>query len=657
MKILTLLKISVVAASFPRIIGAQAADSAKLPDVIVSATKSPSNKAKLGVPVTIISGAELRRKGITRVVDALREAPGVSIVQNGSQGSVSSVFLRGGESRYTKVLLDGVSLNAPGGYIDLSHLTTDNIERIEIVRGPSSVVHGADAVVGVIQIFTKAGGGVARSAASARTGSLGTREIELSTAGQAGTSAYALGGGLHQTNGLHPFNNEYKNGTLSGSLSVPVDNVANFRFVTRYTTAEYHYPTDYTGAPVDTNSYRVQHRLITSLQAERNLTARMRTVISGGGNDIRDLTEDIVVPFGSTKRVNVASRSVVFRRFGDARITANLSRDANLSVGAAYQREREAAANLERPLAGTWKETGSFSAARTNAAFYSELLGNLSGKVSYTLSGRLDRNSDFGNFETHAAGVSIQALRDTRLRTSYGTAFNAPSFSQLRSTLYTLASPDLGAERSSTWQVGVEQSITPGVTFGGTLFRQKFMQMIQYVAGGPPAFKGSYANLAAATANGSEVEASIDPSAWNAGLRGVLIRANYSEVRPRVTSLDGSYSGSLKVGDALIRRPTHSGNLSVSVARRLWEVSAVVNRVGRRPDIDFAQFPSPTLTLDAYTRVDVAGSVGLQSVRLGNWAATVRSENLTGTRYMDVIGFEAPGRTVYVGLRWASQQR
>ncbi len=656
MKIITLALIASLTAA-PALASAQAADSTSLPDVVVTATKTPSDRSRLGVPVTVISGAELRAKGITRVVDALREAPGLSVVQNGSTGSVNSIFLRGGESRYTKVLLDGVPLNAPGGYIDLSHLTTDNIERIEIVRGPSSVVHGADAVAGVIQIFTKSGGGTARSTASARTGSLGTREIEVTTAGQAGMSAFSLGGGFHSTDGIHPFNNEYRNGTLSGSVTVPVQNVANLRLVTRYTSAEYHYPTDYTGAPVDSNSYRVQHRLIASIQADREINSRVRASLSAGGNDVRDLTEEIQVPFGSASRLNMASRSVVFRRFGDARVTMDLPRSANLTFGAAYQREREAAANLDRPIGGTWKESASFSAARTNAAFYTELLGNALENVSYTLSGRYDRNSDFGNFETHSAGLSIRALRDTRLRGSFGTAFNAPAFSQMRPTLYTKESPNLEAERSSTWQVGIEQVVAPGIALAATLFRQRFSQMIQYVSGGPPDFMGSYANLAAASANGSELEATIDPSAWSAGLRGVMVKANYTEVRPRVTSLDASYSGTLSVGEALIRRPTHSANLSASVARRFWDLSAAATRVGRRPDVDFSQFPSPTLTLDAYTRLDLAGSISLNSSRLGNWAATARSENVFNTRYEDVIGFAAPGRTVYVGLRWSSQQR
>ena len=124
--------------------------------------------------VTILTGEQLRAQGITRVSDALRIVPGASVVQSGANGSVTSLFLRGGESRYTKVLIDGVPVNSPGGFFDFSHLTTDNIERIEIVRGPASVVYGADAVSGVIQIFTRQGRGPVSMNADLRGGTYRT---------------------------------------------------------------------------------------------------------------------------------------------------------------------------------------------------------------------------------------------------------------------------------------------------------------------------------------------------------------------------------------------------------------------------------------------------------------------------------------------------
>src|SRR5881392_871191 len=137
----------------------QAQDTARLGTVVVSASKVPRPAATLSQAVTVLSGDDLRARGVTRLSDALREVPGASLVQSGSYGAVTSLFLRGGESRYTKVLIDGVPVNGPGGFFDFSHLTTDNIDRIEIVRGPSSVLYGADAASGVIQIFTRRGSG------------------------------------------------------------------------------------------------------------------------------------------------------------------------------------------------------------------------------------------------------------------------------------------------------------------------------------------------------------------------------------------------------------------------------------------------------------------------------------------------------------------
>jgi outer membrane cobalamin receptor len=137
----------------------------------------------------VISGADLRARGVTRVSDALREVPGATLVQSGSYGAVTSLFLRGGESRYTKVLIDGVAVNAPGGSFDFSHLTTDNIDRIEIVRGPASVLYGADAVSGIIQIFTRRGD-ASRVSIGARGGTYQSLDLE------AGVSAASRVGGF-----------------------------------------------------------------------------------------------------------------------------------------------------------------------------------------------------------------------------------------------------------------------------------------------------------------------------------------------------------------------------------------------------------------------------------------------------------------------------
>src|SRR5712664_2763144 len=132
-------------------------DTVVLKPVVVTATRVPVAADLVASAVTVLRGADLVAQGVRTVADALQTVPGAHVVETGSFGGQTSLFMRGGESDYTKVLLDGVPLNEAGGAIDLAHLTTDNIDRIEIVRGPESVLYGTDAVTGVVQIFTRSG--------------------------------------------------------------------------------------------------------------------------------------------------------------------------------------------------------------------------------------------------------------------------------------------------------------------------------------------------------------------------------------------------------------------------------------------------------------------------------------------------------------------
>lgn len=145
-----------------------------LSEIVVTADRSPTPLSKVVSATTVISGDELRERGVYFLEDALKEVPGASVVSTGSYGGVTSLFLRGGESDYVKVLIDGVPVNQPGGSFDFGTLSVDNIDRIEAVRGPVSVLYGSDAVTGVVQIFTRHGAGPFHAEATAQAGSFGT---------------------------------------------------------------------------------------------------------------------------------------------------------------------------------------------------------------------------------------------------------------------------------------------------------------------------------------------------------------------------------------------------------------------------------------------------------------------------------------------------
>lgn len=631
--------------TFPRGVGAQDPDTARLETVVVSASKTPKPAGTLSQAVTVISGDDLRERGVTRVSDALREVPGASIVQTGSFGAVTTLFLRGGESRYTKVLIDGVPVNASGGFFDFSHLTTDNIDRIEIVRGPSSVLHGADAVTGTIQIFTRRGAGKPRLTLAGRAGTYRSYDLSADASGGTERAAFSIGAGVHSTDGILPFNNQYENGTLSSLLRIGQGTTGDATVAARYTTAEFHYPTDFMGQPVDSNAYRVQHRLTVSLDAGRNLGPSVQARLLAGSNDVADLTEDIAIPFGGTTPRHSAFRSRGYRRNAEGRVTVFLAERATLTVGAAYEREHENSSNVSGDVGGPATPTDSFEAARRNAAYYSELLGNVS-RLSYTISGRVDDNSDYERFSTYRIGANVALAPWLRLRGSVSTAFNAPAFNQLRPTLYTLGSPGLGPEKIRSTELGFAATLRQSVRVSGAYFNQHFAELIQFVSGGPPGFLGSYDNLTGATANGYEAELELEP---RRGLRG---SASYTVVNPRVTAISPGYSGSDRAGDALIRRPSHSGKVVAAfTAASGISVSASVGIVGKRPDIDFAEFPSPRVTLPGYTKTDVSVELPVAGASGKGLTLNARVENLFDTRYEDVLYFRAPGRILFAGAR------
>jgi vitamin B12 transporter len=628
----------------------QAQDTVHLGTVVVSASKVPKPANSLTQPVTVLSGEDLRARGVTRVSDALREVPGAALVQSGSYGSLTSLFLRGGESRYTKVLIDGVPVNAPGGFFDFSHLTTDNIDRIEIVRGPASVLHGADAVSGIVQIFTRKGSGDPRASIGVRGGTYNSLDVDANAAGSTPLGAFSLGAAQHSTDGILPFNNQYSNGTLSTALTLAQGAAGDARVSARYTAAEFHYPTDFTGQPVDSNSYRVQHRLTVGLDAGRNLNSNIQVRLLAGSNDVNDLTEDIAVPFGGSAPQHSAFRSRGYRRTAEGRIAFFLPVDATITVGAAHEREHENSSNESGAVGGPTVQTDSFDASRHNVGYYSEILGNLSERFSYTLSGRVDDNSDYDRFGTYRIGANGRLLPAMRVRASLSTAFNAPAFNQLRPTLYTTGSPNLRPERIRSAEIGVITSFRPElVQLSASYFTQRFSDLIQYVSGGPPTFMGRYANLTGATSNGYEAELQVSP------VRNWRGSVSYTIIDPRVTQVDAAYQGGNSVGDALIRRPSHSGSLVVSYARPATaSFGASISVVGKRADIDFAQFPSPRVTLPSYAKLDLSTELPLTRLHGGGLMLSARIENALDKRYEDVLHYEAPGRTILIGARATS---
>src|SRR3989449_8259102 len=239
---------------FPMVLAAQQrTDTVTLAPVVVTATRLPTRADALPTSVTVISDAQLRAEGIRTVAEALRIVPGAAVVTTGPWGGQASLFLRGGESDYVKVLIDGVPQNAPGGSYDFANLTTDNVERIEVVRGPTSVLYGSDAMTGVVQIFTRDGRGAPRAAVAFGGGTYATNAVAVSASGGDDRVGYAIGLSRFASDGIYRFNNDYRNEVLSGRLRLKPGARTDVAMSVRYGDALYHFPTDGSGAPVSNN--------------------------------------------------------------------------------------------------------------------------------------------------------------------------------------------------------------------------------------------------------------------------------------------------------------------------------------------------------------------------------------------------------------------
>ena len=204
----------------------------ELEPVIVTATVAPTPLDRTTAPVTVISREQIAAQQATSVTELLRQVPGVHIDQAGARGGISSVYVRGSDPNFTVVLIDGVKVNDPtnsrGGSFDFSTLSTDNIERIEIVRGPLSAVYGSDALGGVINIITRRGTGVPNGSVEVSAGRFDAYRTLLQANGTLGVLDYAVSGS-YLDNGRPVEGNRFLGATLQTNLGVHLTDAIELR--------------------------------------------------------------------------------------------------------------------------------------------------------------------------------------------------------------------------------------------------------------------------------------------------------------------------------------------------------------------------------------------------------------------------------------------
>jgi vitamin B12 transporter len=628
--------------------GAQAStDTAKVSAVVVTATRAPVIAAAVPGSLTVLRGDDLRARGIVSIVDALREVPGVAIAQTGSFGGTTSLFLRGGQSSYTKVLLDGVPVNQSGGAFDFATLTTDNVDRIEVLRGPGSVVWGSDAVTGVINVITRVGGGKAsRASVAVRAGTYGSMDADATVFGQATSASYSLGLARHQTDGIYDFNNRYESTVLSGRTAFFPDAKTDGAVSVRYTDYAAHYPTDGSGIAVDSNAFRSETRLALGVDVGRTVTDRLtvraslNSATADGGTDN---AEDVAGGSWGQSLDHLARRSV------DLRALLDVAPGVAVTVGGTIEEQTQ---RSQSQNGGAFSFTSLFNASRRNRGGYVEVLAardHWTGTVGY----RVDDNAEFGTFGTYRVAGRYAVTGTTALRGSIGTGYREPSFFEHFSTAYTVGNPDLKPEHSASAELGLSQSLLDGrLIVSAVHFDQTFRDMIDY--DGSSTFPNpNYFNQARATSSGQEVEVQATLP------RGLTAMAAFTHLDTRVAQAGFSASPTaLLVQDSsLLRRPgqTLVGGLGYARAG-VGTFHLRVTRTGERGDRYFApDFTTEAVTHPAYTLIDLSGELPLPArfQRGGTVPVfTFRGSNLGDTEYESVAGYRAPRRMILVGVRF-----
>lgn len=628
-------------------------DTTRLQELVVTATRLPTAPDEVVSSITTITGEELQARGIHFVQDALRELPGATVVQVGSYGGVSSLFLRGGESDYVKVLIDGVPVNQSGGGYNWSNLSTDNIDRIEVLRGPASVIYGSDAVTGVVQVFTRRGAGKARILGAGEAGTFGTVNGHLGVLGRSRWLDYSADASRFSTDGTYPFNNDYGNTVLSGAVGATPDSTSELSLTARYSDNRYHFPTDFAGVLADSNQSNGERALSLSAGYGRQLGQRYRLRLSAGGSRTDGDFDDRPDNPGDTLGFGFASHRDSRGQRGnvDSRVDAVLSSLVTVTGGVQVERETERQSGETTSNFGGIATTPDtpFDRGRTTIGYYGQGVLDLPSGLAINLNARVDDNSAFGTFFTYRAGAAYRIAR-TRVRASIGRAFKAPTFcEQFCDAPFVVGDSGLRPEHSTSWEVGLEQRVTAGrLTLWATYFKQRFTDMIVYDGSAAPGTP-TYRNGAAADAHGLETGVT---SLLGSGIQA---SASYTYLLAKATDDAGMPSAGFEEGRPLIRRPKHS--LEIALRARVLDRATLggsMTYVGRRDDVDFNQFPSLRVELPGYALVDLAGEIDLIPTAGLRPAvsAVARVENLFNARYDQVVGFAGRSRGVFGGARF-----
>ena len=587
-------------------------ETTKLKTMEVTTSRSSIAAEDLPTSISIISQEEIQLKQKTTVGDLLKEELGIDQLQNGPLGTTSSVFIRGAGQTSTLVLIDGVQVNSNTlGSFNFADLTTDNIERIEILRGPQSTLWGSDAVGGVINIITKRGRGKPSHSFSFEGGSFETFKETLNSGGDLGFMDYSLSVSRTDSEGFSSANEKrgnteddgYENTTASTRLGKNFLDDGRVDFIGRYTKSIVEF--DAFGF-IDGTGFSKSDAFYLALPVQKGITDRWDLKINPtlAYEFLRSLD-----PGGFTFKSHILNRT-----YGvDVQNNVEINRILSTTFGFEY--EVRHGVNEENSLDEKIKNQG----------YYLQTQLRPIKPVTLTAGFRQDVNSVFGNPTTYKFEGGYRFLQTgTRIRGAYATGFRAPTLNEL--FFPNFGTPTLKPEKSKGWEAGIDQSLLGDkVVIGVTYFETDFTNLIETVDLGGFIFRAR--NVAKAFTRGVETSINIKlPHNFRA-------TTNYTWLNARDNE-----------GEPLARRAEHNFNANLS---HTWK-EKLNTLVGLRVRSDTRSNSTGTNVVGAFTTVRAAMSYKVND----HLKVNVRGENLFNEDYEEIFGFGTAGVSGYAGFTW-----
>jgi vitamin B12 transporter len=622
--------------------------------VEVTAARTPVPSDETGSAVTGLDAGALEAMQPVEEADAVRFLPGAVVNNAGRRGGLASLFVRGGDSRYNEVLIDGVVVNDPGGTFDFGVVPMAAVDRLEFMRGANSTLYGSDAMTSVVQMWSA--NGTTRTPElrfGADGGTFQTAHGYASLAGARGRFDYNLFGDQFNTNG-QGINDQYSNSAEGANVGVAITSKSYFRFRTRHYNSRSGVQSfwNFNGQPLlapDSDQRARQNNFLASAELGFVTGSRWQHHLSGFEYHHHDTVLDT---FADPGRVSPSFGPIDFP-FSDF---TNVNR-----AGLEYQGEYWERSWARTTFGYRFEDENGFvgdltllplgHGLRLNHAVYGQQILNWN-RASVIAGLRFEHNGSFGNKAVPRVAATYLVLRGgevfsgTRLRFAYGTGIKEPRFEESFGVggFGIIPNPNLRAEENRSLEGGLQQSLFGDrLSLQATYFNNLFRNQIEFNFLGTV---GQYVNVNESLAHGAELE-----------LHGRLLRH---------LSLDGGYTYTsteilraplcglipcnplLSPGAPLLRRPKHSGTLLLTYLRTRWGADLAGSFVGPRPDSDFEGLIPP-----------VTHAAGYALVNAGTWyainkrvTAYINLENILNRRYEEAAGYPALKANFRAGMRF-----